>query len=172
MLENRDYSENQSNLHFNDNYHKLKLNENQIKFIDNNKCLSECLNEILNSKHKNKTGHIFVGIDTEWKPSMVSGLNDLECKRASLIQISTHEKAYLIDMSILYNSLDLNDKQDFAKNFILNKNIIKIGYGFSEDIKKISHSFNVNDHDYDHFRQSVLDLEYLIGQVTLKNYFS
>jgi hypothetical protein len=32
-----------------------------------------------------------------------------------------------------------------------------------EDIKKISHSFNVNDHD--HFRQTVLDLEYLVGQV-------
>lgn len=53
--------------------------------------------------------------------------------------------------------------QLFTKNFIYNKNIIKVGYGFSEDIKKISHSFNAQDHDQ--FRQTVLDLEYLISQV-------
>ena len=62
------------------------------------------MDEIMHSKHRTKSGHIFVGIDSEWKPSVLSGVNDEECKRASLVQISTHEHVYLL--SALFSKLN------------------------------------------------------------------
>lgn len=155
--------ENEINAIIDEKYYKLKLDESKIKFVDTKDILIKSIDEIVNCRHKTKSGHVFVGIDTEWKPSMVSGVHDEDSKRASLIQISTHDHIYLIDISTLYNLLDTHTMQYFTKNFIYNKNIIKVGYGFSEDIKKISHSFNAADHEL--FRQSVLDLEYLVNQV-------
>ncbi len=139
-------------------YYRLKLEGNRIKIIDNKELLFQSLDEILKCSRKSDSGHIFVGIgklvfrinksfqfliplyiyierrneDTEWKPSLLSGVADEDGKRASLIQISTHEHVYLIDSSKLYSLLDKNDKQLFSKQFIQNKNIIKVGYGFSE----------------------------------------
>ena len=52
----------------------------------------------------------------------------------------------------------------FAKNFLLNKKIIKLGYGFTQDLRMITKSFGVS-HEADVFRQSVLDLAYLVSQV-------
>lgn len=75
---------------------------------------------------------LLIVIDTEWKPSLLSGVIDEQSKRASLIQISTHDHVYLIDSSKLHSLLDANDKQLFNTKFIINRNLIKIGYGFSE----------------------------------------
>ena len=62
--------------------------------------------------------------------------------------------------------LDQSDCEVFSKKFLTNRKIIKIGYGFTQDLKMITRSFG-DTRDTDTFRQSVLDLAYLVNQVYL-----
>lgn len=108
--------------------------------------------------------HIRVGVDTEWKPTCVMGVNVEESKKVALLQVATNELVYLIDMMQLMNYLDENDSHLFAQKFLYNKKIIKLGYGFTHDIKMLSHSF-INVHDLESFRLTVLDLACLVENV-------
>ena len=121
------------------------------------------LNEFENIVTKSENEYVYVGMDTEWKPSCVIGMNTDDSNKVALIQIATLEQIYLIDM-INLNNLNESDSKLFAEKFLYNKKIIKLGYGFTHDIKMILKSF-INLHDADLLRQSVLDLAYFVQQV-------
>ncbi len=95
----------------------------------------------------------------------MTGTNVEENTKVALVQVSTHEKVYLIDMVKLSILLDQTDCEIFVKKFITNRKIIKIGYGFTQDLKMIAKSFG-DTRDTDTFRQSVIDLAYLVNQVS------
>ena len=100
----------------------------------------------------------------EWKPTCFGGTNVEENLKVALLQISTSEKVYLLDMVKLSSSLDKNDCEIFAKKFLTNRKIIKIGYGFTQDLKMIARAFD-DIRDTDIFRQTVLDLAYFANKV-------
>jgi uncharacterized protein with PIN domain len=122
---------------------------------------------VKDAKHEHDE-FIIVGMDTEWKPSCMTGLSSEDQNKVALIQLSTHEHVYLIDMVKLIGVLDEKDSHVFAKKFLHNKKIIKIGYGFTHDIKMVAQSFP-NLHDSDSFRQTVIDLGYLVNSLIQLN---
>ena len=95
----------------------------------------------------------------------MTGTNVEENTKVALVRVSTHEKVYLVDMVKLSILLDQTDCEIFVKKFITNRKIIKIGYGFTQDLKMIAKSFG-DTRDSDTFRQSVIDLAYLVNQVS------
>jgi uncharacterized protein with PIN domain len=98
----------------------------------------------------------------------MSGASSGDKSKVALIQLSTHDHVYLIDMVKLIDILDEKDSQVFAKKFLYNKKVIKIGYGFTHDIKMVAQSF-VSLHDSDLFRQTVIDLGYLVNSLIQLN---
>lgn len=68
-------------------------------------------------------GASVVGLDLEWKPTMVVGNGDL-----SLLQLATHERVYLIDVLALCHVQHL--WKTFAKLVLHNNNIIKLGNAY------------------------------------------
>jgi hypothetical protein len=60
--------------------------------------------------------------------------------------------------------LDENDKKLLSRIFLTNKKIIKLGYGFSQDIKIILQTLGCPG-EGDAIRQTSLDLAYLVDQV-------
>lgn len=143
----------------------MKLDDSRIKLIETKNDFHDFLNEIyLESQKKD---FLFVGVDTEWKPTCAMGIDIEQSKKVALFQIATNERIYLIDLCVLSNILDENDSLLMAQKFLNNKNIIKLGYGFTHDIKMLTHSF-INIHDLENFRCTVIDLAYVAEEVDKK----
>ena len=148
------------------NYYKLKLDVNKIKIIEKKTELFDLLEDVLiKNKHHE---YVYVGVDAEWKPTCATARFD-DLKLVALVQIATNESIYLIDMIKLYNLLDVDELQSFSKLFFCNKKIIKIGYGFTQDIKVLCDSFHSPIDHHDPFRQSVLDLAYVVNYLLQMN---
>jgi uncharacterized protein with PIN domain len=149
-----------------ENYYKLNIDESRIKLVENKTELFDLLEDVL-IKNKNEE-YIYVGVDAEWKPTCATArFND--SKLVALVQIATSESIYLIDMIKLYDLLEKEELQLFSKLFFCNKKIIKIGYGFTQDLKLLCDSFNTPIDHHDPFRQTVLDLAYLVNYLLQTN---
>ncbi|CAF0779065.1 unnamed protein product [Brachionus calyciflorus] len=147
-------------------FYQLKLRENEIKLINTKHEFHAFLDEmeLLSENEEN----LFVGVDAEWKPTCVMGINIEQAKRVALFQVATKQSIYLIDLAELADKLDENDSHIIAQKFLNNKKIIKLGYGFTHDIKMLSHSF-INMHDLENFRSTVIDLAYIAEQLKKMN---
>jgi hypothetical protein len=158
------------------NCYKLKLSRNDIKVIEKSADFIKFLEEINSIKDE----IVFVGIDAEWKPTCILDFDDTVednkdgDERIALLQISTREKCFIIDMIKLELSPSHYDL--FTNLFLKNENIIKIGYGITEDIKMITKSFInetqpslSNDHSIDQFRRTIVDLELIANEFALNN---
>jgi hypothetical protein len=153
----------------NPKYHKLNLEEKHLKIIENQFDLLSFLDELYEKSIKDvgENRNYYVGVDTEWLPTCAMGLNVEDKKKVALIQVATQNMIYLLDMVKLSECIDEHISQKFSKMFLYNKKIVKVGYGFTQDIKMICQAFiNVTETDFIH--QSSLDLAYLVGQVTNK----
>ena len=147
------------------NYHSLKLDESRIKLVEEREQFEQFLDEVASGKPSLTPEHVFVGIDAEWKPTCASGLSDAgSVSNLALIQIATQETIYLLDIVKLRKIIDAALSKKFGEQFLFNKKIIKVGYGFSQDIKMIG-CLLVGNQDNDALRQTVLDLGYLANQV-------
>lgn len=148
-------------------YYQLKLDSSRIHLIETHDKLLEFLAKMDDLSHSEP---IYVGVDSEWKPTCVSGVSQGEnANKVALIQVSTHTDVYLLDMMSLCFAINGNYNDDngklLVKRFFTNKRVIKIGYGFSHDIRVILLSIGCL-HDADAFRQTVLDLAYLVNHVS------
>lgn len=141
-------------------FYRLKLDENSIHLIDSPTKFEHFLNE-MDTLSKLKSP-LYVGVDSEWKPTCVSGVAGEHVNKVALIQISTETNVYLLDMIAL--KMNKTQASAFSSRFFTNKNIIKLGYGFSHDIRIILHSIGCSS-DADAFRHTVLDLAYIVNQV-------
>ena len=145
-------------------FHQLKLDKSRIHMIDKSEKLIDFLNKMdqLSSK-PGEEGVVFVGVDSEWKPTCVGGVGAENTNKVALIQIATETDVYLIDtMTIEFGS---TYAKEFSTRFFANKRIVKLGYGFSHDIRVILQSLGCQN-DADAFRHTVLDLAYLVNQVS------
>lgn len=142
----------------------MNLDEKHIKIIENQCDLLSFLDEL----HKNSKAleeNYYVGVDTEWLPTCAMGLDVEDKNKVALIQVATENMVYLLDMVKLYECIDEKVSQVFAKKFLYNKRIVKVGYGLTHDIKIICQVF-INPTETDLLRQTSIDLAYLVAQVT------
>jgi len=157
-LENEEFIANQK-------YYKFNLEEKYIRVIENQDDLFFFIDEMdKNSKTTGENQTYYVGVDTEWLPTCATGLGVENKKKVALIQIATEGMVYLLDMVKLIKYIDEQISKAFAKKFLFNKRIVKVGYGFTHDIKMICEAF-VNLTETDLLRQTSIDLAYLVGQV-------
>jgi hypothetical protein len=136
-------------------YYKLEFDTNNIKFIDKQIDFENFLSDLSETEET-----VYVGVDSEWKPTCTGNLEVESKLTAALMQIATRQFIYLLDINALCESLK---SELFAAKFLYNKNIIKIGYGFTQDIHILARTFNIND--VDAFKQTILDLGALTNQV-------
>ena len=102
------------------------------------------------------------------QPTCVGGV-DVEANIcASIIQVATFDLIDLITLAEVFKEPDM--MREFGEKFLSNKKIIKLGYGFTHDIKVIGRSFN-HCYEMDALRQSNLDLEVLTKQVIFQLFF-
>jgi hypothetical protein len=144
-------------------YYELKFAEERIKVIETERDLVAFMDEF--ERLVAEKGEVYAGMDTEWKPTCTMGINSEEQNKVAVIQVATLEAIYLIDMICLGDALDQRLSQMLAERFLNNRKIIKLGYGFTHDIQMVTKSL-VGVHDSDHFRQSAIDLAYLVQQVS------
>lgn len=71
---------------------------------------------------------MYIGIDSEWKPTQFSGESH---SKPSLLQVSGETEAFLIDLVALEKSKVLDE---MLSSIFSNKNSIVIGFGFKSDI--------------------------------------
>ena len=159
-----EFKSNQENSQLESNCYGLKLTVDKIQLIDCREKFTQFVKDILRQSEK---GNLLIGVDTEWKPTCVMGVVKEDKRKVAVIQMSTFEFVYLLDMVKLVDELTDDDKKCFSDNILFNKKIVKLGYGFTQDLKMVGQSFNVSDMDA--FRQTVLDLSYLAHQVTTHN---
>ncbi len=154
-------SHNLLDLEISNNHYKLKLND--IKMVDSESRLYEFLDEVLLCSN-NENDFIYVGVDSEWKPTCVTNNFSEDSICAALIQISTHRRIYLLDVVALKDLFSNKKIIDlFTNKFLFNKRIVKVGYGFTQDLKIIGRTFNLTD--LNEFRETVLDLGTWINHV-------
>lgn len=154
-------------LEISNNHYKLKLTD--IKMVDSQSGFYEFLDEILLCQGDDKNGLIYVGVDSEWKPTCVTNNVSEDNICAALIQVSTYKRVYLLDIVALKNLFsDKNLVNLFSTKFLCNRRVIKVGYGFTQDLKILGRTFNLTD--LDGFRQTVLDLGTWINHVTFIQY--
>lgn len=144
-------------------FYKLKLDQSHIHLIDTCEKFTHFL-DLMEQASMKQSGDspLYVGVDSEWKPTCVSGVSGENTTKVALIQIATDTDVYLIDtVSIEFNS---NLGKMFSSRFFTNKRIIKLGYGFSHDIRAILLSTGCLS-ESDAFRHTVLDLAHVVNQV-------
>lgn len=156
-------------------FYELKLDSSRIHLIDTRAHLNTFLDKIDELATLNG-GRVYVGMDSEWKPTCMNGVvlhhssgsasAGAGCEsssRVALMQVATHTDVYLIDaVSLLYSGDEVASA--LSKRFFTNKKVVKIGYGFSHDIRMILASIGYL-HDADAFRHTVIDLAFLVDQV-------
>ena len=109
----------------------------------------------------------FKGLDCEWKPDFdVQNISnkklDLDASkkhRPNTFQIATREKVFILEAKNLVDTLDEFDLMKFGDLVFFSEKLVKLGYGFEQDAKKISHSFPIFEHKFSKFSQSVLNIE-------------
>lgn len=150
-------------------YYQLNFDESKIKLVENKIQLLEFLDEMEEKCRVADDGYLFIGCDTEWKPSCVLGMTDQDNMKAAIIQIATDNSIHLLDIIKLneHFAADPQLSKAVIDRFITNKRIIKLGYGFTHDIRMIVRSLaNSDSHDCtDLFRQTALELSYLVDHV-------
>lgn len=82
-------------------------------------------------------GASIVGIDLEWKPTMVVAAGDL-----ALLQLAIENKVFLIDVLALANAQQL--WRQFARVFLNNHNILKIGFAMGADSAMLAQCFPID----------------------------
>ncbi len=137
-------------------YYQLKLDDSRIKLIDTQKSLHVFLDEMDILESLDDQEFAIVGVDAEWKPTCATAHFEENSNQVALIQISTHQFVYLLDMVKLNEVMLEEDTRTFAQKFLKNKKIVKLGYGFTQDIKMLCEAFNCTNEEHDMFRQTVL----------------
>jgi hypothetical protein len=150
-------------------YYELNFDESAVKLIHNEQELLAFLDD-MDRLTKSCNDLVYVGMDTEWKPTCATAMMTEEQNKVAVIQVATLDSIYLIDMIYLAgeggsSSVNASVSKMFAERFLYNKRIVKLGYGFTHDIKMVIKSF-VDVNDADSFRQTVLDLAYFVQQVS------
>ncbi|XP_066909568.1 exonuclease mut-7 homolog [Halyomorpha halys] len=113
-----------------DEYHKFPLQLSSIFIIDTEAAFSSLIDSSID-------GATTIGIDLEWKPTMVAPTGEL-----ALLQLAKEDKVFLIDVLSLANSHHLWGQ--FANAFLNNHDILKIGFAMGADSTMLAQCFPID----------------------------
>ncbi|XP_048030390.1 exonuclease mut-7 homolog [Megalobrama amblycephala] len=106
-------------------YYQLPLARENVHFVKTLDKVEQCREAVL------KPGCV-VGIDMEWR----AGFGTVSPQRVALIQLALQEQVFLLDLcahAISHHSITV----DFIRTLLSDKNIIKLGYGMSGDLRSL-----------------------------------
>ncbi|XP_068190756.1 exonuclease mut-7 homolog isoform X2 [Antennarius striatus] len=103
-------------------FYQVPLAKDKVHFVDTLEALQKCQNIVL----KEET---IVGVDMEWPPKF--GCNPTQ---VSLIQLAISDQVFLLDLCEK-GFCHHPETVSFIRNLFSRKNVLKLGYGMSGDIK-------------------------------------
>lgn len=109
-----------------DDFHSLNLDPRSVHFVDSTETLCTCSGALFASKQTD----VLVGLDSEWSFSTD--------RLVALLQVALLDRVFLIDVTWFLSN---NDTKTLLSNFfyrlLQSKNHIKLGYGLTEDLRKL-----------------------------------
>ena len=133
-------------------YYISNMSEESIEFIDTREKFQQFISFISNPALK------MVGLDAEFMSSRTD-------QKISLLQLSTHERAFLLDWEVLPSCLQDDDYLMLTTKVFARQELLVIGYGVWGDVKLLSKSFTQLSKLLD-LSTSILDLETLKTKIT------
>lgn len=112
-------------------FHTFPYPRPAIKLLNNKQEFLNCVS------HLSQPG-LVVGVDTEWQ-TLFDCTMDKDC--IALIQLATLDTVYILDVISLITLLSSDDWIHFFHQVFCNDNVIKLGYGLSQDFKILKHTF-------------------------------
>uniref|UniRef100_A0A671MKG0 Exonuclease mut-7 homolog n=1 Tax=Sinocyclocheilus anshuiensis TaxID=1608454 RepID=A0A671MKG0_9TELE len=106
-------------------YYQLPLPRENVLFVESLDEVKQCREAVL------KPGCV-VGIDMEWR----AGFGTVSSQRVALIQLAVQDRVFLLDLcahAISHHSTTVN----FIRALLSDKNILKLGYGMSGDLRSL-----------------------------------
>ncbi|KAL7376218.1 hypothetical protein ABVT39_003585 [Epinephelus coioides] len=104
-------------------FYQVPLTKDKVHFVDSLETLQRCRNIVL------KEGGI-VGVDMEWQPTF----GCISTQKVALIQLAVSDQVFLLDLCA--NSFCQHpDTISFIRSLFSDRNILKLGYGMSGDLK-------------------------------------
>jgi len=106
-------------------FHQLCISRNKIHFVADPDSLDKCRRAVFQGSHG------VVGIDAEW-PCVGT-----TCKSVALLQLALPDQVFLIDVMWFLKEEYAHLLAIFLTNLLQSDNVIKIGYGTTEDLRKL-----------------------------------
>lgn len=129
-------------------YYQLSIPEDRIYLVDTIPKLKEMLKDLF------QDGNV-IGFDAEWKPIMCRAG---EKEYISILQLAVTGRVYILDMKVLYATKGTEELlKTFFFQFFTNKNVTKVGYGITGDLKIMIGMFSYCK-EYVLNSQSLIDL--------------
>ncbi|XP_051268624.1 exonuclease mut-7 homolog [Dicentrarchus labrax] len=104
-------------------YYQVPLTKDKVHFVDTPEALQRCRNIVL------KEGGI-VGVDMEWQPTF----GCISTQQVALIQLAVFDQVFLLDLCA-NGFCQHPDTISFIRSFFSGRNVLKLGYGMSGDLK-------------------------------------
>ncbi|KAG8010634.1 Exonuclease mut-7-like protein, partial [Nibea albiflora] len=104
-------------------FYQAPITKDKVHFVDTLEALRRCRNIVL------KEGAV-VGVDMEWQPTF----GCISTQKVALIQLAVFDEVFLLD--ICENRFCQHpDTLSFIRSLFSGKNVLKLGYGMSGDLK-------------------------------------
>ncbi|XP_068430228.1 exonuclease mut-7 homolog isoform X2 [Clinocottus analis] len=107
------------------NFYQVPLTKDKVHFVNSPEALRKCRNIVL------KDGGI-VGVDMEWQPTF----GCISTQKVALIQLAVLDQVFLLDLCA-NGFCQHSDTINFIKTLFSQRNILKLGYGMSGDLKSL-----------------------------------
>lgn len=104
-------------------FYQVPLTKDKVHFVDSLETLQRCRNIVL------KDGGI-VGVDMEWQPTF----GCISTQKVALIQLAVSDQVFLLDLCA-NGFCQHPDTISFIRSLFSDRNILKLGYGTSGDLK-------------------------------------
>ncbi|XP_049908805.1 exonuclease mut-7 homolog [Epinephelus moara] len=104
-------------------FYQVPLTKDKVHFVDSLETLQRCRNIVL------KEGGI-VGVDMEWQPTF----GCISTQKVALIQLAVSDQVFLLDLCV-NGFCQHPDTISFIRSLFSDRNILKLGYGMSGDLK-------------------------------------
>ncbi|XP_075935722.1 exonuclease mut-7 homolog isoform X1 [Anarhichas minor] len=104
-------------------FYQVPLTKDKVHFVDSPEALRRCRNIVL------KEGGI-VGVDMEWQPTF----GCISTQQVALIQLAVLDQVFLVDLCAS-GFCQHPDTILFIRSLFAQRNILKLGYGMSGDLK-------------------------------------
>uniref|UniRef100_UPI0037E87D7B exonuclease mut-7 homolog n=1 Tax=Semicossyphus pulcher TaxID=241346 RepID=UPI0037E87D7B len=104
-------------------FYQVPLTKDKVHFVDTQEALQRCRKIVL------KEGGV-VGVDMEWQPTF----GCITTQRVALIQLAVCDQVFLLDLCA-NGFCQHPDTISFIRSLFSQRNVLKLGYGMSGDIK-------------------------------------